>query len=307
MLTYYFSIYFVFRTTKISKLLLLTNKNNFFIHEFKTYHSQRRRINMNPKILIAVNIITFVIMIILNSFAGAGAINGTSVGDVSDMYTNIISPAGYAFSIWGLIYLELILFIGFQFYDLINNDAKYIKKTGWWFALTNIANSAWILIWVNNMIGIAAIVILILLYGLTQLVYKLDLEIWDAPLKDMFFVWWPIVVYFGWVLIASVQNITLFLSTLEIGFFEGNTVLAVVLLGIVTLIYMLLIKTRNLREASLVAVWAFVAIYFEQRADYSVVAYSALFYSLILLIVAGIHGAKNFKTSPFMKLKRKEY
>lgn len=262
---------------------------------------------MNPKLLIAINIITFIIMIILNSLAGAGAINGTSVGDVSDMYSNIISPAGYAFSIWGLIYLELILFIGFQFYDLIYNDSKYIKKIGWWFALTNIANSAWILIWVNNMIGLAAIVILILLYGLTQLVYKLDLEIWDAPLKDMFFIWWPIVVYFGWVLIASVQNITLFFSTMEISFFEGNSILAIVLLGLVTLIYLLLIKTRNLREASLVAVWAFVAIYFEQRDAYPLVAYSALIYSAILMIVAGIHGAKNFETSPFMKLKRKEF
>jgi hypothetical protein len=223
------------------------------------------------------------------------------------MYSNIISPAGYAFSIWGLIYLELVLFIGFQFYDMINNDSKYIKKTGLWFAFTNIANAAWILIWVNNMIGVAAIVILALLFGLTQLVYKLDLEIWDAPLKVMFFVWWPIVIYFGWVLIASVQNITIFVSSLQIGFLENNVGLAIALLGVVTLIYMYLIKTRNLREASLVAVWAFVAIYFEQSAEYPLVAYSALIYSAVLLTVAGIHGAKNFETSPFMKLKRKEF
>lgn len=262
---------------------------------------------MNPKLLIAINIVTFIVMIILNSFAGAGAINGNSVGDIGNMYTNIISPAGYAFSIWGLIYLELILFIGFQFYDLINNNSNYIKKTGLWFALTNIANSAWILIWVNNMIGLAAIVLLVLLFGLVQLVYKLDLEIWDAPLKEMFFVWWPIVVYFGWVLIASVQNITIFISSLQIGLLENNTGIAIVLLGVVTLIYVALIRTRNLREASLVAVWAFVAIFFDQRTEFPLVAYSALIYSAILLTVAGIHGAKNFETSPFMKLKRKEF
>jgi len=262
---------------------------------------------MNPKVLIAINILTFIIMLVLNSFAGAGAINGNSVGDIGNMYSNIISPSGYAFSIWGLIYLELILFIGFQFYDMIYNDSKYIKKTGFWFAFTNVANAVWILVWVNNMIGVAAIVILALLFGLTQLVYKLDLEIWDAPLKVMFFVWWPIVIYFGWVLIASVQNITIFLSSLQIGFLENNVGLAIALLGVVTLIYMYLIKTRNLREASLVAVWAFVAIYFEQQDGYPLIAYSALIYSVILMIVAGIHGAKNFQTSPFMKLKRKEY
>lgn len=262
---------------------------------------------MNPKILIAINILTFIIMLVLNSFAGAGAINGNSVGDISNMYSNIISPAGYAFSIWGLIYLELILFIGFQFYDMIHNDSKYIKKTGLWFAFINIANAAWILIWVNNMIGVAAVVILALLFGLTQLVYKLDLEIWDAPLKVMFFVWWPIVIYFGWVLIASVQNITIYISSLQIGFLENNVGLAIALLSVVTFIYMYLIKTRNLREASLVAVWAFVAIYFEQQDSYPLVAYSALFYSVVLLVVAGIHASKNFETSPFMKLKRKEY
>jgi hypothetical protein len=57
-------------------------------------------------------------------------------------YNTLIAPTGYAFSIWGLIYLMLIMFVGYQWYSYykLKQDAE-IRQTGIWLSLANIANN----------------------------------------------------------------------------------------------------------------------------------------------------------------------
>ena len=58
-----------------------------------------------------VNIVAYVIMVAVNSIAGAVGINGLQTGAISDIYATLIAPAGYVFSIWGVIYLLLLGYI----------------------------------------------------------------------------------------------------------------------------------------------------------------------------------------------------
>ena len=57
-----------------------------------------------------VNVLAVVVVIAVNGLANALPINGQQTGEISDRFPVFFVPAGYVFSIWGLIYLGLIAF-----------------------------------------------------------------------------------------------------------------------------------------------------------------------------------------------------
>ncbi|MBS3742683.1 MAG: hypothetical protein KGY74_11235 [Candidatus Cloacimonetes bacterium] len=256
--------------------------------------------------LLVINTLSLIFALVLNGLAGSGVFNGKSVGDISARYDTLIAPAGYAFAIWGIIYLLLILFVGYQWYAwLRNRDDTALKQTGFWFALGNIANGLWIVAWLNEYMGLSVLLIFILLFSLIMLTLRLRLEIWDAPLRTIGFVWWPICIYLGWIVVASVANVAAYLVSLnwQGGFLSPST-WTVIMIAVATVIYLLLTFTRNMREAGLVGVWAFIAIAVRQWSVHDGIVFAALAGAGILLIVTSWHGYKNRATSPFEKLSR---
>ena len=254
--------------------------------------------------LLSINTLSLIFALVLNGLAGSGVFNGKSVGDISARYDTLIAPAGYAFAIWGIIYLLLILFVGYQWYAwLRNRDDTALKQTGYWFALGNIANGLWIFAWLNEYMGISVLLIFILLFSLIMLTLRLRLEIWDAPLRTIGFVWWPICIYLGWIVVASVANVAAYLVSLnwQGGFLSPST-WTVIMIAVATVIYLLLTFIRNMREAALVGIWAFIAIAVRQWSVHDEIVLAALAGAGILLIVVSWHGYKNRATSPFKKL-----
>jgi hypothetical protein len=59
------------------------------------------------KTLALANGIALIITIFVNYLSNTGALNGNTMKVVSDKYFNYFTPAGFAFSIWGLIYVGL--------------------------------------------------------------------------------------------------------------------------------------------------------------------------------------------------------
>ncbi|MFX1446328.1 MAG: hypothetical protein ACFFHV_23275, partial [Promethearchaeota archaeon] len=57
------------------------------------------------KVLQIFNIIAFFIMIVFNTLSGTRIFNNKTVGEISDKYPNLFTPAGITFSIWSVIYL----------------------------------------------------------------------------------------------------------------------------------------------------------------------------------------------------------
>jgi hypothetical protein len=149
---------------------------------------------------------------------------------------------------------------------------------------------------------------ILMLISLSKLVIRHRLEIWDAPLRIMLFVWWPITIYFGWIILASVVNFSAFLVSLNLGL-EGGIVelMAIVVLLVATAIYIILLSKRNLREAAMVGVWGFVAIAVKQYGANDNVAFTAIIFALILISVTGRHAWQNRETTPLKKLSRKEF
>lgn len=254
---------------------------------------------MKPLPLLLINTISFIITLFINYLGGSGDYFGNSVGDISDDFTTLITPAAYAFSIWGLIYLGLILFLVYQWIGYFNKQNNTsLEPAGIWFTVANLSNALWIYVWVNEQIFLSIIVILVLLFSLIQLVLRLRLETYDAPLKTLFLVWWPICIYTGWVILATV--LTLSVGIKSTGLLDGiwsETVWASLVLIVATSIYAFLTYTRNMREAALVGAWGITAIAVKQWGINDQLSIVAIVLAGILVIIAGIHGFSNRETS----------
>lgn len=253
--------------------------------------------------LIVLNTLSLLFALVMNSLAGSTVFNGKTVGAVSDKYNTLIAPAGYAFAIWGPIYLLLILFVGYQWYSYYKlKQDEEIKQTGIWLALANIANGLWIIAWLNEAMEMSVLLIFVLLVSLIILTLRLRLEIWDAPNRTIFFVWWPIVIYLGWIIVASVSNVAAYLVSIDWqGGILSENMWTIVMIVVASIIYLWLVFSRNLRESAMVGVWAFAAISVRHWNDYSGIAIAALIGAAILFVVVSWHGYKNRKYAPFAR------
>ncbi len=261
---------------------------------------------MNKLSLLWLNTLTLLGTLLVNYLVGTGVLGSASVGDISAANPALITPAGYAFSIWGIIYLMLIAFVGYQWYTYKNGAFETsILPTGVFFAISNVVNALWISAWVQEYMGYSVIFMFLLLLSLIWLVIRLRLEIWDAPLRTIFFVWWPVCIYIGWIILASVTNVAVYLKSAQLLTDIGTeTAWTIAMLIVAGIIYAYLIYERNMREAALVGVWGLTAIAVKQWDGAESVAITAAIVALILLISAGYHGYKHLATSPLAKLKQ---
>lgn len=261
---------------------------------------------MKPQKAIAfltINSITLVIALILNSLGGSGAL-GNSVGAISDKYPTLFTPAGYAFSIWGLIYLFLIGFVINQWVAYFRDkDGELIRRTGIWFILSNLANATWIVAWVNESLGLSVLIMLVLLFSLIMLTVRLRLEVWDAPIRTIAWVWWPIAIYLGWIVVATVANVSAYLVSINwTGWGITTEAWTLIMIGVATLVYLFLIVTRNLRESATVGIWGLIAIAYRQWTLNETVVYGAIVAILILFIAISIQAGLNYKTNPVYRM-----
>lgn len=257
----------------------------------------------NQKIVAFVNASSLVIALIVNYLATAKQIFGVSMKDQSDKYFNLFTPAPYAFSIWGFIYLFLIAFVGYQFYQI--STKKYdnsIGQIGYWFAIANLGNALWILAFMNDLVIESMGIMLVILYSLIRITLKTNMERWHAPAKTIAFVWWPISFYFGWITVATIANASALM--VYIGY-DGSPlspqIWTILLMVIATIIYITMIWKRSMREYSLVGVWALIAIAVKNWDTEQSIAYTAIGLSIIIFINSSIHGFQNRKTLPFFK------
>ncbi len=56
--------------------------------------------------------------------------------------------------------------------------------------------------------------IFVLLFSLLKIVMKNSMELWDAPISVIAFLWWPFVFYSGWVTVASIANVAVYLTSI---------------------------------------------------------------------------------------------
>ena len=159
---------------------------------------------MKEKKLAIANLIALLLVFLFNFLTGTGQINGVSQQDISAMFETKITPAGFAFSIWGVIYTLVAISIIVML--LRYKEKEYhdtITSISYWFLLSSVANIVWTITFSYLQIVISTVLIFVLLLSLTMILKELSKL--DPPMKAIF----PLAfgMYAGWVLIATVLNV----------------------------------------------------------------------------------------------------
>jgi benzodiazapine receptor len=227
--------------------------------------------NRNPSYRRFANIAAFIVVVIINGLAGATSIiGGRNTAQVSNSYPTLITPAGYVFSIWGIIY---ILLGGFVVYQALpsQRDKGFQSKIGWLFVLSSIANIVWLFLWQSQFLTLTVPIMFLLLASLIFIYVRLGIGRKNAPPIEKIAVYVPFSVYLGWITVASIANVATTLVSLNWGGFGlGAQIWTTLVVVLVLVITALVIVTRRDIAYTLVIIWALVGIGFNHSSNQAV-------------------------------------
>jgi len=218
-------------------------------------------------------------MIYFNYLAATGSLGGIETGAISDKYPTHITPAGYAFSIWSLIYLGLIVFSIYQF---LPKNVERFRSIRTVYILSCASNCAWLYFWHREAILVSTAVIFLLLGTLAFINVKLQKtetngEFWLAK--------FPFGIYFGWVTAAAIVNAAITLVSLNFQVSDAIAarlgaalVLMATALGII-----IRFKLNNVFYPLAIA-WALTAIAVKQSGQTLIVASAAVSVNVLLIV-----------------------
>jgi hypothetical protein len=145
--------------------------------------------------------------LIINVLADVLPINGLNTGAISDNFHVYFVPAGYVFSIWGIIYIGLIAYAVFQALPSQKENPR-LQSTGWWVVLGSLANCTWIFLWhYEQFVGTLG-AMLILLATLIAVYLRLGINRFKVSTGETWAVRVPFSIYLGWITVATVANVT---------------------------------------------------------------------------------------------------
>jgi benzodiazapine receptor len=207
-----------------------------------------------------------VITIALNSLANILPFNNLTTGEISDRFTVYFVPAGYVFSIWGLIYLFLI---GFAVYQALPSQRTnpWLRRIGYLFVASCVANVAWLFLWHYERFVLTLIAMFALLLLLISIYLILSIGRRRVGVAELLLVHVPFSVYLGWVTVAAVANVTSVLDYVKwSGWGISPQAWAIIMLVIAAAIASLVSITRGDIAYVAVIVWAFVGIAIKHSA-----------------------------------------
>jgi hypothetical protein len=232
-------------------------------------------------------ILTVLGTITVNILANALPINGQNTGQVSDRFQVYFVPAGYVFSIWGLIYLGLIAYAVFQALPS-QRDNPRLQATGWWVVLGGLANSAWIFLWhYEQFVGTLG-AMLILLASLIAVYLRLGTGLTKVPAAETWAVRVPFSIYLGWISVATIANVSDVLDFVGWNQFNiSDGTWMIVLLAVVVFLAALMNYIRRDIAYTAVLLWALAGIGVRFPAQGIVTVAIWVAFGLVALTLAG--------------------
>jgi len=250
---------------------------------------------MRRKLSISVlNLVGFLGTVVVNGLAVALPINNKTTGELSDQYPNLFVPAGLTFSIWGLIYLLLAIFVIYQLIIVIRKDTQqsaFIERIGLLFFASSVLNIGWIFAWHYEIVPLSLVIMLLLLGCLIAIYLRLDIGKSTSAKTEKYLVHLPFSVYLGWITIATIANVTALLVDVNwntFGLGEQFWAVAVIVVGIA--IALSILFTRKDIFYCLVVDWALLGILIKRLAVETVPDQNVVIITIVglVLISAGI-------------------
>ena len=247
----------------------------------------------------SVNVLAVIATIAINGLANALPINNQTTAEISDRFQVYFIPAGYVFSIWGLIYLGLIIFAVFQALPA-QRDNPRLGRIGYLFAASCLANIAWLFLWHYEQFPWTLLAMLSLLVLLIVIYLRLGIGQVEVSSTEKWLVQIPFSVYLGWITVATITNVTSLLDYWNWnGWGVSDEVWTIIMLVAGLIIASLVNLTRGDIAYMLVVVWAFVGIAVKHM-ETPVVATAAWVVSVlaVLVLVVGVVLGRRQKQQP---------
>lgn len=239
----------------------------------------------------------YLAMVLVNTLANIIPINNITTGAVSDAYFNLFAPTGLTFSVWGVIYLLLGVYAVRQVLALRPKAGGSVDPLGIkinaFFAVSSLANILWIFAWHYRVILLSLFLMLVILACLIMISFPLRKM--DPMTKAAF------GVYFGWITVATIANVTTFLVSVGV---PDNTVGATIQTAIVLLVGLTIAGLTILIQKNvgygLVLIWAYLGIYLKHvdpaqfDRGYAAVYNMALFAMIVLILLTAFIAVKPY-------------
>ncbi|MFN3660853.1 MAG: tryptophan-rich sensory protein [Brevinematales bacterium] len=239
-------------------------------------------------VLSIVNLVLALATIVVNILANALPLNGKDTGVLADQYPNLFVPAGLTFSIWGLIYVLFLVYVGYHLVVSFKDQRQaenYVPSLVA-FALSCLLNMGWIFAWHYEKIGLSVVIMIallvILLFIFTfQRKQKIYGQIGLAAVL-------PIDVYAGWISVATIANITAWLVHVGWnGWGIASEVWTMLMIAVGAIVGVLVLLRYQALAYAAVIIWAYIGIILKRSGE-SFVYQNIIITSWVAIIVLGI-------------------
>jgi small-conductance mechanosensitive channel len=204
--------------------------------------------------------------LLVNTLSNLFPPKGMNIGEISrQLFGNVlITPAGYAFSIWGVIYIGLITYGIYQFRSLSRRDVV-LQGLNIRLIVACFAQMAWVVLFTLQKFGLSVIAILGILIALASAYLALGKQRrsdrrWSSrhPLK---FIDIPLSIYLAWIALATIVNIACALTAAQwSGWGISPVIWTIVMVMISFLLGVTALLQRHDYAFAGVIIWAEIAI-----------------------------------------------
>lgn len=233
---------------------------------------------MKKELIIKLAVLVSVLaMFVVNILSNVLPINGLTTAEISNAIQIYFVPAGYVFSIWGLIYIGIVIYLISMFTNFTKEDMAIAPFV----IASSLANTIWIFMWHYQLIYLSVIFMLVILASLIVVALKLNKP--DVSLVKKT----PFNIYLGWISVASIANIAGALYTANWnGFGISPEIWSAIMLVIATGLAVLALIKKNIAY-SLVILWAVIGIVVKFQGVSNIVAITATLSVIVLILFMG--------------------
>lgn len=232
------------------------------------------------------NLVAIIVAFGMNIFVNISPPNGLTIGDISNKFFAdvLITPANYAFAIWGIIYLGLISFAMYQVLPRQRQNSS-LRRLGYLLVVASIAQIVWIFLFLSGWFVFSVVAMVVILLSLMAAYLRLGIGFYPVSRQEKWLIQIPISIYFAWISVATIVNVALALNYLNwMGWGISSVIWTVIMILVATVIAIIIYTKRRDMAYSGVFIWALLAITL-RHLDTSIIAIVAGLSVIVLAIM----------------------
>lgn len=167
-----------------------------------------------------VNVVAYLINVVVTYGIGVGGILDLPTNDeLSQKYQTLVTPIGWAFSIWGIIFGLQALWVIVPLVVKKQRDNPFIYAIGYYYLCVCIAQAAWTVAFSLEVIWAALIFMITIAFFLWRIVWCVaDLNSAYKGTLSNYLLWrLPFTIHAGWITAAAFVNVNVLLVDLSFG------------------------------------------------------------------------------------------